>query len=464
MSYRVLQKKVEKVCCIADAYSTCPDHVQGLKLLHQKIASGALHNSAERYDPPKCHPQTRQAVLNKIMEWIRDAQKLCFFMWLYGPAGAGKSAIAQTIAEICFNEGRLAASFFFSRNIPTRNNEVLLVTTIVYQIATCIPEIRGRIGRILENDPLILSRSLGAQLHYLVLKPINEAAEDEHERQAIMSRPRFVVIDGLDECGDSKSQKYILDILLAVVQQLAIPIFFLVASRPDPHIRDAFNKQPLSALALRIVLDDTYKPDADIRIFLDSRFKDIIGKHPTLLHQSPPWPSELDLKLLVQKSSGQFIYASTVMKYLDSYYHWPPDRLDIVFGLSTAGDDTPLAELDLFYHHIFSSIVHLDKVIDIFIVLLLVQFWEKTRHLVEDFLFFRRGELDTILNDLHSLILIPSTEDRTSEIRFYHASLPDFLLDRSRSGKFFIDTNEASTRITRQVMKHFKRAHVMCQG
>jgi len=33
-------------------------------------------------------------------------------MWLNGPAGAGKSAILQTIAERC-KDNRLAASFFF---------------------------------------------------------------------------------------------------------------------------------------------------------------------------------------------------------------------------------------------------------------------------------------------------------------------------------------------------------------
>jgi len=44
------------------------------------------------------HPSTRVAVLEHIMSWILDLQKIRFFMWLYGPAGAGKSAIAQSIA------------------------------------------------------------------------------------------------------------------------------------------------------------------------------------------------------------------------------------------------------------------------------------------------------------------------------------------------------------------------------
>jgi hypothetical protein len=29
--------------------------VPGIKLLHEKIASGAFHNAVERFDGPKCH-------------------------------------------------------------------------------------------------------------------------------------------------------------------------------------------------------------------------------------------------------------------------------------------------------------------------------------------------------------------------------------------------------------------------
>ncbi|KDR68564.1 hypothetical protein GALMADRAFT_27796, partial [Galerina marginata CBS 339.88] len=48
------------------------------------IAIGAFHNSAERYDPPKCHPNTRVAVVQDIIDWIEDGQKTTFVKWLYG--------------------------------------------------------------------------------------------------------------------------------------------------------------------------------------------------------------------------------------------------------------------------------------------------------------------------------------------------------------------------------------------
>ena len=383
-------------------------------------------------------------------------------MWLYGPAGAGKSAIAQTIAEICHRESLLAASFFFSRSAQGRNDESFLVATIVYQLMISIPEIRERVGKVLEEDPLVLTRSIDAQMESLVVNPLNEEAA--LDAQPLLSRPRLVIIDGLDECGTSNTQRLVLDVLLKAANQLTVPLCFLVASRPDPLIRDAFNEHELNATTTRIVLDDTYKPDRDIRRFIKAKFEDIIRKHPALAMRHPRWPSDVDIEFLVQKSSGQFIYATTVMKYLDSIHHWPPDRLDTIFGLSTAGDDTPLAELDLFYSHILNSVADIDKVVDVFSVLLLVQFWTKTKNIIEEFLFYKPGEVDIILCDLHSLVLLPSPGDDQTELRIFHASFPDFLLDRSRSGKFFIDIRQASTKITTLCLKHLSLHDGMQKG
>ena len=445
---------------------TCDTYIstQGLKILQRNIASGAFHNSAERYDPPKCHPNTRIAILEKIMDWVNDLEKVALFLWMYGPAGAGKSAIAQTIAEMCYKAGILAASFFFSRNAPGRNNEVFLIATLVYQLTLAIPEIRERVGKALETDPLLFSRSLEAQLQALVVDPLNAAALEEHGVQTLRSRPTFIILDGLDECSGPKTQRYILDIFVGAITQLTVPLFLLVASRPEANIRDAFNEPFLSSSAIRIVLDDTYHPDADIRLFLKSRFQDVIRKHPRLQRVQPSWPSDVDIELLVQKSSGQFIYASTAMKYLDVFTHWPPDRLDVIFGLSTSRDGTPFSELDIFYDHILSSVSKVEKIIEILSFLLLVQFWNKTKMVVEDFLLLRRGEVDIVLSDIHSLVSVPTSDNESGELRIFHASLPDFLLDRSRSGRFYLDKGEASTKITRYCMIHFKLSSSLLTG
>ena len=59
-----------------------------------------------------------------------------------------------------------------------------------------------------------------------------------------------------------------------------------------------------------------------------------------------------------------------------------------------------------------------------------------------------------ILTDLHSIIRIPRPGDRSGELQFFHASLPDFLLDRSRSMSLFLDQGAAYAKFTVLAVKH----------
>ncbi|KIM37667.1 hypothetical protein M413DRAFT_47349, partial [Hebeloma cylindrosporum] len=320
-----------------------------LQLLFSSISSGAFHNSAERYDAPKCHPQTRLAILEKIMNWIKDVTnpQSPRFMWIYGPAGSGKSAIAQTIAEICEKEGIIIASFFFSRTVAERNNEGSLIPTLVYQIYLAITEIRDFITTAVEHDPTILSRSLDAQIRALLVEPLSFSP--------VQLTPKLIIIDGLDECVSPKAQKCILQTLAAAAAQLNHSVRFLVASRPEQVIRTSFNAPTLSGITMGVPLDETYKPNADIKMFLNSRFSEIKEDHPSGAFLPEIWPPKGVVDTLVTKSSGQFIYASTVMKFIESHHHRPTDRLKIILGVSKSGADAPFAELDAVYHHVLSN-------------------------------------------------------------------------------------------------------------
>ncbi|KAF8990376.1 hypothetical protein BDQ17DRAFT_1433824 [Cyathus striatus] len=86
----------------------------GFMILVNEARPGAGHESAERADPLKCHSETRKKYIDEIMEWIDSPNEDKQIMWLNGPAGAGKSAIFQTIAERRSHEGKLLSSFFFS--------------------------------------------------------------------------------------------------------------------------------------------------------------------------------------------------------------------------------------------------------------------------------------------------------------------------------------------------------------
>jgi hypothetical protein len=304
-----------------------------MELLQQHIAPGAFHNSDERYDPPKCHPHTRRAVLKKIMDWVNGVDKIALILWLYGPAGTGKSAIAQTIAALLEEAGLLAATFFFSRNASGRNDETSLVATLVYQLIKSIPEIRAHALQAVEQDPALFSCSIQAQIQALIIKPLNAVANDETLAPTLLYRPRLIILDGLDECGTTSAQTHVLNALSMAVKHLHIPLCFLIASRPEQQIRQVFNDQNygLGSLSFTIALDDAYHPDDEIRVFLQSAFDEIKQHHPSKAQLPMSWPSSEDIGKLVKKSSGQFIFASTVAKYVNSHHHWPPDRLKNYF-------------------------------------------------------------------------------------------------------------------------------------
>ena len=77
---------------------------------------------------------------------------------------------------------------------------------------------------------------------------------------------------------------------------------------------------------------------------------------------------------------------------------------------------------------------------------------------IERFLFYRPGEIDIILTDLHSIIDVPPPGDESRALKFFHASLPDFLLDRSRSKDLFLDQGATYAKFTGLTLKHINNA------
>ncbi|KAF8954852.1 hypothetical protein BDZ97DRAFT_1741306 [Flammula alnicola] len=176
------------------------DAVTPYGMLERRASLGASHNSDERRDPPRCLSGTRDLVLKKIMDWLQSGSD-SKIMWMYGRAGAGKSAIAQTIADLCSAKQLLAASFFWFRAAHGRNDETRVISTLAYQLVLEIPEIRRLVEKAIEEDSLLLSRPLEKQLEDLIIKPLNKMVLTKKNAISLPFRPRFIILDGLDECG-----------------------------------------------------------------------------------------------------------------------------------------------------------------------------------------------------------------------------------------------------------------------
>ena len=386
------------------------------------------------------------------MRWIKWEEGLdAFIMWVYGPAGAGKSAIAQTIAELCEEEMILLASFFFSRNDPSRSNVNPFIATIAYQITLNLPHVREAILGAIERDPLIFTKSLAVQFKSLIVAPLQPLAE-----AGFFSEPtsrRLVIIDGLDECSDSKVQENILEVLGSAQRQHQLPLIFLFASRPEQHISFTFSTGILPNITTCIALDESYLPDEDIQLFLTDKFQEIRSTHRLRAYIPPQWPLPDVLNQLVRNSSGQFIYASTVIHYVSSIRHKPTDRLDIVLAIRPPQKDLPFAELDALYTHIFTGVEEIEPVLEILSLLIISSSFSPLLPTIEEFLFLQPGDVELYLGDLSSLVNIGSAQ----EIRILHASLTDFLLDPTRSKEFWINPGSRHTMFARRCLQLLQR-------
>jgi len=386
------------------------------------------------------------------MKWIKwEGDLKSFIVWVYGPAGAGKSAIAQTIAEMCEEEMILLASFFFSRNDPSRSNAQPLIATIAYQITLNLPDVHDAILCAIERDPLVFSKSLAFQFKSLIVEPLQHLIEAGFFNQP--TSRRLVIIDGLDECSDPKVQRNIVEVLANAHRQHRLPLIFLFASRPEQHISLAFSTGVLPSVTSRIALDESYLPEQDIKFFLTDKFQEIKSTHRLRAYIPPQWPLPDVLKQLVMKSSGQFIYASTVIKYVSSIRHKPHDRLDIVLGIRPPQRDLPFAELDALYIHILAGVEDIDPVLEILSFLFLTDHsstWPASElGEIEEFLSLQPGDVELYLGDLTSLV----NAGPDQEIHVLHASLTDFLVDPTRSKEFWINPLARHTVFARRCLQ-----------
>ncbi|KAJ7848450.1 hypothetical protein B0H14DRAFT_2356750, partial [Mycena olivaceomarginata] len=135
------------------------------------------------------------------------------------------------------------------------------------------------------------------------------------------------------------------------------------------------------------------------------------------------------------KSSGYFIYASMVIKFIDDKSFRPTEGLEIVMGVAEPDFESPFSELDQLYHQILAAVPPRPQVLRILSVIA-VKLFLPIPH-IEQLLELKPGDVQLTLRGLHSVVNIPhrlSSDDLT----VHHASFLDFLNHSTRSRSFHI--------------------------
>lgn len=142
-------------------------------------------------------------VIALIKKWVKKGGD-CQICWLHGPAGSGKSAISQTIAEWCVHKETLAASFFFRRGAGDRSSIARLVSTLAHQLSSFLPATKQFIYNAVQKEPDITGKPIKHQFDKLVINP-TRAVTSSFLSVLPRKKPMVIVIDALDECDDKES-------------------------------------------------------------------------------------------------------------------------------------------------------------------------------------------------------------------------------------------------------------------
>jgi hypothetical protein len=375
--------------------------------------------------------------MQAIYDWImKSGYRDEYILWLNGAAGAGKSAIMQSIAERCVLAAIAVASYFFVRSDSTRNTMAPLATTLAYQLILAIPETADDILLTIERNPLIFEQSLEDQLRELIILPLLRLPPH-------LQRLFVVFIDGLDECNNRAHQSNLLKILGNISSRRNILVVFVIASRRESQIEAEFCHNQVADILTTIPLDNIQASD-DIRRYLNAKFEEIKNTHLRRRSLAPNWPTSAVIEQIVEKSSGHFIYASVVIGYISLPDAHPALQLDIINGIRPRNpSENPFANLDALYQYIFSQVKRLDTIRNILAFHLIYK--ELTINRLEVLFELAAGELEALFADLTAVI--QTSSNSTPSIKILHASLSDFLLDETRSGDYYLNLDEYRTNL-----------------
>ncbi|KAM6499439.1 hypothetical protein JOM56_004947, partial [Amanita muscaria] len=188
------------------------------------------------------------------------------------------------------------------------------------------------------------------QFEQLVVHPVNIIASQMPHLAPV------VIIDGVDECSNEQLQRRFLTVIGNAVKGSRVPLRFLISSRPEALIEETLNQ--FKDFTVRIDLATLDDANRDIEKYLVDQFFHIASKQGL----GASWPGREIINEIVFKSSGNFILASTLMKFIGDEDHSAVTQLDIFRKLKPQGTMSPFALLDELYLEILKRQVDQDFV------------------------------------------------------------------------------------------------------
>lgn len=406
-----------------------------MKLLRKKAHLDAELDSAARHTPPHCHPETRKDLRTRIISWLENKNRESNLLWLFGPAGVGKSAVAQTIAEECQKAGWLGGAFFFSR--PRVEDPDRVIPSISHQLATTYPPYQRSISRLLTDDPSVLSKNLAVQFRKLITGPLLAMEAP--------SLPMLFIVDGLDECRGDTAQGELIQLIADFAghcKSVDFPFLWMIVSRPEWQITSKF-----SILGIVMEKNEVYIDDEDAWKVLRDGFRDVRKKYGHVFGEQMVWPTEPQLLTLRSAASGLMAFVSTLLKFVDDEEAANPASqldacLEFLKGNSTLEGENPLNLLYVLYRGIVRTIPSKACHRTLFILSSLLPHTKFPSWCLPEAMGLDRGTFIGSLSKLGAVLRVNYPADLGDRPRFseclgiYHKSFLDFLTHAFETAEF----------------------------
>jgi hypothetical protein len=196
----------------------------------------------------------------------------------------------------------------------------------------------------------------------------------------------------------------------------------------EEHIRQKLETGTARSIVHHLSLQD-FDAASDISAFFRSRFDAIYEENYRVMWNIlRPWPSWSDLDLLVEKSSGSFIFAVTLMDFIHKGRGLPQHKLQMAL--------TTEAGLDSLYTQVLSDAPfdhNSERVIGTVVLLSSPLSITSLAGLLQ----LQAEDIVQALLGTQSILMIPGDDDQPIEL--FHTSLRDFLISQPHSNNFFID-------------------------
>ena len=341
-------------------------------------------------------------------------------------------------------DGKLGASFFCSRDFEDRSNLQMIFPTLAFQLACQYPRFRQELLQVLKERPDAGQESLCSQMEKLIVRPLKATRIST-----------LLIIDALDECKDGEPASAILSILSRYVDQIP-DVKFFITGRPEPRIRSGFRLESLAPITEVLKLHEV-KPevvDRDIELFFRTQLASL-AKNRSDLDLTEHWPSSSDIEVLCRKAAGFFIYASTVVKFIDSGIDPPTERLALITSLPESTAEEGKSGVDQLYTKVlqqaFFSIpadnnqgyLRFRTVVGTILLI----FNPLSIKGLSELLGYGTHQIRSTIRSLHSLLHV--SENPEDPIRIFHKSFPDFLTNpgRCQEKEFYVEPAANHTEI-----------------